>query len=139
MDRRGKCLYDIEHGACPAQPLSKWYKIHTRSAPKDGLTALASRRSGNGRTNTFLTRLPIKDRVSVSSSVKFCLIAQGDADVYPRFSYLEWDTAAGDAVLRAAGGIVTDEKGNPLVYGRRQNDFINGPFIAWGRYRGIPE
>lgn len=117
----------------PTLPLSDWQKIHTRQAPKEGLTALASRRHGDGPTDTFLARLPIRNRQSASSSVKFCVIAQGDADVYPRFGpTMEWDTAAGDAVLRAAGGIIVDESGHPLVYGRRQDGYVNGPFIAWG-------
>ncbi|MGV6873026.1 3'(2'),5'-bisphosphate nucleotidase CysQ family protein [Pseudochelatococcus sp. B33] len=122
----------IAPDAPPPQP-ADWRAIHTRPAPDAGLIALASRRHGEGRTSAFLARLPVRERRSASSSVKFCIIAEGLADVYPRFSpTMEWDTAAGDAVLRAAGGIVTDEAGAPLVYGRTQDDHINGPFIAWG-------
>ncbi|MFT0891176.1 3'(2'),5'-bisphosphate nucleotidase CysQ family protein [Pseudochelatococcus sp. G4_1912] len=110
-----------------------WRAIHTRIAPQEGLTALGSRRHGDGRTQEFLARLPIRKRLSTSSSVKFCVIAQGEADVYPRFGpTMEWDTAAGDAVLRAAGGSVVDEKGFSLVYGQSRNGYVNGPFIAWG-------
>jgi 3'-phosphoadenosine 5'-phosphosulfate (PAPS) 3'-phosphatase len=73
------------------------------------------------------------ERREAGSSLKFCLIAEGIADVYPRFGpTMEWDTAAGDAILRAAGGIVTDERGEPLRYGKADVKFANGPFIAWG-------
>ncbi len=65
------------------------------------------------------------------SSLKFCLIAEGSADVYPRFGPTsEWDTAAGDAVLRAAGGMTRDAVGEPFPYGKP--DFLNGPFLAVG-------
>lgn len=123
----------------PMPFLSDWYPIHTRHRPMGGMIALVSRRHEDGRANEFLSRLPINKRFTVSSSLKFCLIAQGDADVYPRFGpTMEWDTAAGDAILRAAGGIVVDEEGHPLVYGCRQNNYTNGPFIAWGDVANIP-
>jgi 3'(2'), 5'-bisphosphate nucleotidase len=65
------------------------------------------------------------------SALKFCVIAQGDADVYPRLApTMEWDTAAGHAVLLAAGGRVTDPDGRPMAYGKP--DYRNGSFIAWG-------
>lgn len=117
----------------PRPARGDWRAIHTRKAPAGGLTALASRRHGDGRTEDFLARLPVRERRSASSSVKFCVVAQGEADVYPRFGpTMEWDTAAGDAVLRAAGGIVTDAAGNPFAYGCRHEGHVNGPFIAWG-------
>lgn len=117
----------------PAPQPGDWRTIRTRTAPADGLTALASRRHGDGRTAAFLARLPVREHRSASSSVKFCVVAEGLADVYPRFGpTMEWDTAAGDAVLRAAGGVVTDETGAPLTYGRVQDNHVNGPFIAWG-------
>lgn len=114
----------------------EWRSIHTRLAPEKGLTALASRRHGDGLTAAFLKKLPVAEHLSASSSVKFCVIAEGLADVYPRFGpTMEWDTAAGDAVLRAAGGLVTDETGAALTYGRTQDGYLNGPFIAWGDSR----
>jgi 3'(2'), 5'-bisphosphate nucleotidase len=71
--------------------------------------------------------------VSTSSSLKFCLIAAAEADVYPRFGRtMEWDIAAGDAVLRRAGGLVADVSGAPVTYGKATENFANGPFIAWG-------
>lgn len=74
---------------------------------------------------------------SVGSSLKFRLVAGSDADVYPRHGRtMKWDTGAGDAVLRGAGGRTTGLDGNPLRYGKRQQtndcDFANPFFIAWG-------
>ncbi len=107
-------------------------RIHTRLAP-GALVALASRSHGDPRTEAFLERLPIAERRTAGSSLKFCLIAEGLADVYPRFApTMEWDTAAADAVLRAAGGVVLDPSGDPLVYGKVDKDLRNGGFVAWG-------
>ena len=61
------------------------------------------------------------------------MIAEGLADVYPQFGpTMEWDTAAGDAVLRAAGGVVLDPSGKPLAYGKTAGHLRNGAFVAWG-------
>ena len=109
-----------------------WRRLRTRSAPPR-LAALASRSHGDPETEAFLARLPIGERKSAGSSLKFCVIAAGDADVYPRFApTMEWDTAAGDAVLRAAGGIVLDASGEPLAYGKLSAGLRNGGFVAWG-------
>ena len=75
--------------------------------------------------------------MSVGSSLKFCLIACGEADLYPRFGRtMEWDTAAGDAVLRAAGGMTATVDGAPLTYGKRNQaddaDFANPSFHRQG-------
>lgn len=68
----------------------------------------------------------------MGSSIKFCLLAEGVADVYPRFGRtMEWDTAAGDAVLRAAGGVTLDSAGLPLAYGKP--GYENQDFVAWAR------
>ncbi len=110
--------------------------IHVRRAPADGLAALVSRSHADPQTDAYLAQWPIKDRHPAGSSLKFCRIAEGLADVYPRFgTTMEWDTAAGDAVLRAAGGIVLDEIGEPLRYGKFARQFKNGPFVAWGDRR----
>ena len=107
-------------------------RIRTRSAP-GALVALASRSHGDPRTEAFLGKLSIAERRSAGSSLKFCLIAEGLADVYPRFApTMEWDTAAADAVLRAAGGVVLDVSGKPLVYGKIDHELRNGGFVAWG-------
>ena len=69
---------------------------------------------------------------SIGSSLKFCLVAAGEADIYPRIgTTMEWDTAAGQAVLVAAGGRVTDLAGAPFRYGKP--GFRNGNFVARGR------
>jgi 3'(2'), 5'-bisphosphate nucleotidase len=107
--------------------------IHARPAPAEGLTALISRSHLKPATEAFLKKLPVKERRQAGSSLKFCIVAEGQADVYPRFGpTMEWDTAAGDAVLRAAGGIVVDSAGRPLRYGKAETQFENASFIAWG-------
>ena len=107
-------------------------RIRTRSAPSS-LVAFASRSHLDPKSDSFLKRLPIGETRFAGSSLKFCLIAEGLGDVYPRFApTMEWDTAAGDAVLRAAGGGVLDPSGVPLSYGKVDSELRNGPFIAWG-------
>ncbi len=111
--------------------LENKFPIHTRSAPASGLVAIESRSHGDGETDAFLGRLPVKKRVIAGSSLKFCVLAEGGADVYPRHSpTMEWDTAAGDAILRAAGGQMSAWEGGPFRYGK--SGFRNGGFIAWG-------
>ncbi|MGH6821328.1 MAG: 3'(2'),5'-bisphosphate nucleotidase CysQ [Methylocella sp.] len=107
--------------------------IHARPAPRQGLTALVSRSHADPATETYLAKLHIKERRQAGSALKFCVVAEGQADVYPRFGQtMEWDTAAGDALLRAAGGIVRDSAGRPLRYGKTEAQFRNGPFVALG-------
>ena len=104
-----------------------------RGRRPDRLVALASRSHGDPATEAFLARLPVGERRSAGSSLKFCVIAEGEGDVYPRFApTMEWDTAAGDAVLRAAGGVVLSVEGGPLVYGKVGAGLRNGGFVAWG-------
>lgn len=99
---------------------------------------VASRSHRTPETDEYLAGLPQAEIVSVGSSLKFCLLAAGEADLYPRFGRtMEWDTAAGDAVLRAAGGSVRCADGGPFLYGKRGQghdaDFANGWFIARGK------
>jgi 3'(2'), 5'-bisphosphate nucleotidase len=110
--------------------------IHVRpgSVP---LTIVASRSHRTPETDAFIRKVEAAEIVSVGSSLKFCLVACGEADVYPRFGRtMEWDTAAGDAVLRSAGGSVATTDGRPLLYGKRNQagdtDFANPHFIASG-------
>lgn len=94
--------------------------------------ALVSRSHGDPRVDDYLARAGVAETRPMGSSVKFCLLAEGVADLYPRFGRtMEWDTAAGDAVLRAAGGVTLDPDGAPLVYGKPGHE--NGNFIAWAR------
>lgn len=98
-----------------------------------GLTAVISRSHGDRDTEAFLAGRRIAARRSIGSSLKFCLIAQGEADIYPRFGpTMEWDTAAGDAVLRAAGGCVKRPDGSAFLYGKAAEGYRNGPFVATG-------
>ena len=107
-------------------------RIRTRRAPSS-LTAFVSRSHLDPESDSFLKGLPIGETRFAGSSLKFCLIAEGLGDVYPRFApTMEWDTGAGDAVLRAAGGAVLDPSGRPLSYGKADRGLRNGPFIAWG-------
>jgi 3'(2'), 5'-bisphosphate nucleotidase len=110
-----------------------WREIRVRPRPTGELVAVASRSHLDPETQAFLGTLPVGDRRSIGSSLKFCLVAQGEADVYPRFGpTMEWDTAAGQAVLEAAGGRVTTPEGAPFAYGKAAAGYRNGSFIAWG-------
>ncbi len=92
---------------------------------------VASRSHRNPETEAYLAHYPGAETVAIGSSLKFCLVAEGRADLYPRLGpTMEWDTAAGDAVLRAAGGRVLDEAGTPLAYAKP--GFRNGWFLAVG-------
>jgi len=114
-------------------PPSLWREIQTRPMPAQGAIALTSRSHADTGSGEFLARMPVGEVITTGSSLKFCLIAAGEADVYPRFCRtMEWDIAAGDAILRRAGGIVTDPSGAPMTYGKVADEFANGPFIAWG-------
>ena len=97
------------------------------------MVAVASRSHRDAATEAFLGRLPIAEHRAIGSSLKFCLIAEGAADVYPRFGpTMEWDTAAGHAVLTAAGGRVEAPDGGDFRYGKQTAGWRNGPFVAWG-------
>jgi 3'(2'), 5'-bisphosphate nucleotidase len=117
----------------PLPAKSTWRRIETRPAPAKDMVALASRSHCDPTTEAFLAKLPIGERRSAGSSLKFCALAEGVADVYPRFApTMEWDTAAADAVLRAAGGAVLAVDGGPLRYGKTESGLRNSGFVAWG-------
>lgn len=107
-------------------------KISVRKPPPEGLTVIASKRHGDPeRLNDFLNNKQVAHLTNRSSSLKFCMIAAGLADLYPRLGPTsEWDTAAGDAILRAAGGTVVTLDGRPLTYGKTTRKFLNPEFIA---------
>lgn len=106
--------------------------IGARRAPAEGLVAVASRSHRTPETDALLSNYRVQEFRSIGSSLKFCLVACGEADFYPRVgTTMEWDTAAGHAVLVAAGGRVTGLQGEPFNYGKP--GFKNGNFIAWGR------
>ncbi len=107
--------------------------LSIRSAPEAGLTAIASRSHRSPETDAFLQRFRVADIVSAGSSLKFCLLAAGEADLYPRLGRtMEWDTAAGQAVAEAAGARVLTEDGAPLLYGKRERGYDNPHFIVYG-------
>ncbi len=108
--------------------------IRTRQPKLEELTAVVSRSHFNDATERFCTEHSVASRVDGGSSLKFLLLARGDADVYPRFGpTMEWDTAAGQAVLEAAGGIVFDPEGGILRYGKTDKGLKNSGFVAWGQ------
>lgn len=107
--------------------------IAVRAPVEGALCAVASRSHSDAATEEFLERHKVAERRSAGSSLKFCLLAEGAADVYPRFGpTMEWDTAAGHAVLASAGGTVTTLDGAPFGYGKSGTGFKNGGFVAWG-------
>lgn len=108
-------------------------KISVRKAPAEGVTVVASKRHGDPeRLAEFLHGKNVKELVNRSSSLKFCVIAAGEADLYPRLGPTsEWDTAAGEAILRAAGGNVTMLDGRPMQYGKASKKFLNPEFVAF--------
>ena len=114
---------------------AQWQPIGCRRPDEAGVVAVASRSHRDAATEAFLAGQTVAGMRSMGSSLKFCLVAEGEADVYPRFgTTMEWDTAAGQAVLEAAGGRVLTPEGTPFRYGKA--DWRNGPFIGWGAAPG---
>ena len=112
------------------------HEISVRMAAQP-LTIVASRSHRTPETDSYIAGFEKAEIASVGSSLKFCLLAAGEADLYPRFGRtMDWDTAAGDAVLRAAGGSTQTLDGEPLAYGKRNqpddSDFANPHFVARG-------
>lgn len=109
-------------------------EIVTRAVPNEGLTVVGSRSHGDlSEIERFLGGATIASMTPAGSSLKFCLVAEGAADVYPRLGRtMEWDVAAGHAVLAAAGGRVVETDGTPFRYAKNAI-FENPHFVAWGR------
>lgn len=108
-----------------------WNAIHTRLKTSSEPVVVASRSHMDAKTEAWLRARGKHRLVSAGSSLKFCLIAKGEADFYPRFGRtMEWDTAAGHAVLTAAGGSVTTEGGDALTYGKAAVGYANPGFVA---------
>lgn len=127
------------YAGCGAGTAIRWLaendhekSIKARRPPHGGLTVVTSKSHGDlAQIDVLLSAHKVAKRMKVGSSLKFCLIACGKADLYPRFGETsEWDTAAGDAILRAASGVIEDMNGQPLVYGGRDGKFMNPEFIA---------
>lgn len=107
--------------------------LSIRKCPDAGLTAIASKSHRSPETDAFLDKFNTADIISAGSSLKFCLVAAGEADLYPRLGRtMEWDTAAGHAVAAAAGAAVLEESGRPLLYGKAHRGYDNPHFIVYG-------
>ena len=108
-------------------------EIHAAFPDVQGLNVIMSRSHMSDETTEYLKDIQIKSTLSAGSSLKFCKLAEGVADLYPRFApTMEWDTAAGHAILLAAGGRVETPNGQPLGYGKSDKKFLNSEFIAFG-------
>jgi 3'(2'), 5'-bisphosphate nucleotidase len=125
--------------ACDAKPggplpaAAERRELHVRPVPPRDMVALTSRSHLEKETETLLSALSVSERRAIGSSIKFCLIAEGLGDFYPRFGpTMEWDVAAGEAVLRAAGGQVLSPDGGLLAYGKKSQGYRSGSFMAWG-------
>jgi 3'(2'), 5'-bisphosphate nucleotidase len=108
-------------------------RIHTRRCPEQNWIAAVSRSHTDSRTEAFIKGRPGAVRKPIGSALKFCRVAEGSADIYPRLAPMsEWDIAAGHAVLEAAGGKITDSLGRPLRFGGDPASLIVPELIAWG-------
>lgn len=117
----------LAKGADQSQPIS------TRHWPDAPAVAVVSRSHLDPDTQAFINALGPLTRVASGSAIKFCRIAEGSADVYPRLATTcEWDVAAGHALVAAAGGSVMTPQGTPLSYGRAAENFRVPAFVAWG-------
>ncbi|MBB4199957.1 3'(2'),5'-bisphosphate nucleotidase [Rhodoblastus sphagnicola] len=113
-----------------------WSEIGCRAAPEKPV-AVVSRSHLDQETKDWLARNKCGGAAPSGSSIKFCLVAEGAADVYPRFGRtMEWDTAAGDAVLRAAGGRTETIEGAAFIYGKGEDGYANPGFVAKGARGG---
>ena len=131
----GKIYYCAGHGSAMAEIDNRpAHRIAARHTPKDGAIVVSSRSHGNAEKLSELTgALKVAGHRTAGSSLKFCLVAAGEADIYPRYGpTCEWDTAAGHAVLNAAGGSVRRLDGGDFNYGKSDGNYLNPQFIARG-------
>jgi 3'(2'), 5'-bisphosphate nucleotidase len=121
----------VNEGAWMQDKTGPQRAIRVAKPAPDGLNVVVSHSHLDEHTKAYVDALTVKTTVSAASSLKFCAVAEGTADIYPRFGpTMEWDTAAGHAVLGAAGGLVLTPEGTPFTYGKP--DYRNGFFIAYG-------
>ncbi len=120
-----------ETGAFDLDTIGALKEINVSEADNTALMIVASKSHRDQATEDYINKYSVKDSKSAGSSLKFCLVATGEADIYPRVGRtMEWDTAAGHAVLLGAGGqVVRFDDHSPLVYGKE--DFANPFFIAY--------
>lgn len=121
-----------EYGAFVQEKDGQVKEISVRDAPSDGIVAVVSRSHKTPEVDEYLKDFTVSNEISAGSSIKFCQVAEGMADLYPRFGpTMEWDTAAGHAVVLGAGGSVKTPEGDDFLYGKA--GFKNGFFIAKGK------
>jgi 3'(2'), 5'-bisphosphate nucleotidase len=126
---------DLAHGAYRRDHVGE-IALETRTPALSPLRVAASRSHRDGRTEAFMAKMAAQmgefEAVGVGSSLKFCRVAEGAIDIYPRFAPTsEWDTAAGQVIVEAAGGHVLDPQGRPFRYNQRDT-LLNGDFVALG-------
>lgn len=110
-----------------------WTPIACRRVPQGPITVAASRSHGDPATDALIARYEVAERIPAGSALKFGLVAEGRVDLYPRLgTVMEWDSAAGHALVAAAGGRVTRPDGSPLTYGHPETGFRVHGFVAWG-------
>lgn len=120
-------------GATSSFSTLRWRTLACRPQPTEGLVAVSSPWRPPSPVDDWLASYKVAGKRLVGSSYKFCVLARGDGDVYPQIGAThEWDTAAGQAILEAAGGHVARIDGGPLVYGKHAEGYLNPPFVAWG-------
>lgn len=118
------------NGACKQVKNGTPEKIHTRITDPAHLTVAGSRSHGSEKQQRFFERLGDIEIFAIGSSLKFCMVAEGLVDIYPRFGPTsEWDTAAAQCIVEEAGGIVTDEALNPLRYNTKDS-ILNPDFLV---------
>ena len=120
-----------EVGALEKETVGTTVPISVSTPDNTGLMVVASKSHRDQATDDYINKYAVNDMKSAGSSLKFCLVATGEADIYPRVGRtMEWDTAAGHAVLTGAGGhVVRFDDHTPLAYGKE--DFANPFFIAY--------
>ena len=125
------CAYRLLIAPDGKLDISQAERLTTQKADAAGLRIIASRSHRGEKTDQMIASLNVKSTIAAASSYKFCLLAEGTADFYPRYGRtMEWDTAAGQAILEAAGGVVTTEEGDRFSYGKLARGLDNPSFIA---------
>lgn len=126
------CYYGIVGEGAFREDTDGKTPISTRRTGKDNLAVAGSRSHGNETQQAFMDRLVDAEVMAIGSSLKFCLVAEGKVDIYPRFGPTsEWDTAAAHCVVEQAGGTITDAKFNPLLYNNKES-LLNPHFLVIG-------
>jgi 3'(2'), 5'-bisphosphate nucleotidase len=132
----GQTWFTARGGAWRRGPEADAAPIHARRWRSGEATAVLSHTIREDAADALAAEYGFSRRRGVDSSYKLCLVAQGDADIYPRHGpTMEWDIAAGHAIVEAAGGTVLNYDGSPLIYGKADEGFRNGWFVA----RGVPQ